>query len=444
MKKILILIILIFNYLFANVFVDKDLQILNSLNIESNFINNPLLKEKYWYYKRYEKRYLVNALENGFEYIPILKSEIKSSHLPKEMFSVAMAESYLNTKAKSNASAVGLWQFIPATAKRFGLHINAYVDERMDPIKSTHAAIEYFRNLHDYLGKWYLAIMAYNAGAARIVEGVVRAKLDKLCKENPKLRYSAKMRKYREIVREYQLYGARVYYKLYNLYKKLKNVKIDLNDLMRYQRGLDRQYIPKQTRNYILKILSISFLFANMDLMNFTNKELMKGKSTFVRVDVPAGTSLYYVSRLLNIKYSTLRRYNTQLRYSFTPPYKYYIYIPSNQYEYFRMAFNPKNRKYVYIYRVKKGDTLIKIAKRFDINVKMLSAYNRLGRFLQIGQKLFIPLNSKIVNYRVKNGDTLGGIAQKFGISYKRIMAFNNLKTSFIRVGELLKVPQRF
>ncbi len=443
MKKILILIG-IFNFLFANIFVNKDIQILHSLNIESNFINNPLLKEKYRYYKRYEKRYLVNALENGFEYIPILKSEIKSSYLPKEMFSVAMAESYLNTRARSDVSAVGLWQFMPATAKRFGLRINDYVDERMDAIKSTHAAIEYFKYLHNYLGKWYLAIMAYNAGPARIIEGVVRAKLDKLCRLNPKLKYSSKMRKYREIVREYQLYGARYYYKLYNLYKKLKNVKIDLNNLMRYQKGLTRQYLPQQTRNYILKILSISFLFANMDLMNFTNKQLMKGKSTFVRVYVPAGTSLYYVSRLLNIKYRILREYNTQLRYSFTPPYRYYIYIPANQYEYFKMAFNPQNRKYVYIYKVKKGDSLIKIAKRFDVKLKILTAYNSLGRFLHIGQKLFIPLNSKIINYRIKSGDSLWAVAKKFGISYKKIMAFNNLKGSFLRVGQLLKIPQRF
>ena len=443
MKKILIFIGMI-NLLFANVFVDKDTQILNSLNIESNFINNPLLKEKYRYYKRYEKRYLINSLQNGFEYIPILKSEIKSSFLPKEMFSVAMAESYLNTKARSDVSAVGLWQFMPATAKRFGLRINDYVDERRDALKSTHAAIEYLKYLHGYLGKWYLAIMAYNAGEARVIEGVVRAKLDKLCRLNPKLKYSSKMRKYRKIVREYQLHGARDYYKLYSLYKKLKNVKIDLNNLMRYQKGLKSQYLPKETRDYILKVLSISFLFADMDLMEFTNRQLMKGKSTFTKVFVPAGTSLYYVSRLLNIKYGTLRRYNAQLKYSFTPPYRYYIYIPANRYEYFKMAFNPKNRKYVYIYRIKKGDTLRKIANRFGVKVKILTAYNRLGRFLHIGQKLFIPLNSKVINYRVKNGDSLGVIARKFGISYKKIMAFNNLKSSFIKVGQLLKIPQRF
>ena len=443
MKKFLIFMGII-NILFGDVFVNKDIKILNSLDIKSSFINNMLLKEKYRFYKRYEKKYLINSLENGFQYIPILRSEIKSSNLPKEMFSVAMAESYLNTKARSDVSAVGLWQFMPATARRFNLKINDYVDERRDAVKSTHAAIEYLKYLHAYLGKWYLAIMAYNAGEARVIEGVVRAKLDKLCRLNPKLKFSPKMKKYRKIVRDYQLHGAKDYYKLYNLYKNLKNIKIDLNNLMRYQKGLRHQYLPKETRHYILKVLSISFLFANMDLMEFTNKELMRGKSTYVKVFVPGGTSLYYVSKLLNIKYSTLKKYNSQLKYSFTPPYKYYIYIPANRYEFFKMAFNPKKRKYVYIYKIKKGDTLRKIADKFGVKIKIIAAYNKLGKFLHINQKIFIPLNTKFINYKVKKGDTLSFIAEKFGISYKKIIKINGLQSSIIKIGQLLKIPQRF
>ena len=443
MKKLLILLSII-NFLFADVFGNKDIKILNSIDINSDFIKNSLLKKRYSYYKRYEKNYLINSLENGFEYIPVLRSEIKSSHLPKEMFSVAMAESYLNAKARSDMSAVGLWQFMPVTARRFHLRIDDYVDERRDAIKSTHAAIEYLKYLHSYLGKWYLAIMAYNAGEARVIEGVTRAKLDKLCRENPKLKHSEKIKKYRKIIKEYQSKGKSVYLKLYKLYRHLDYVKLTLNDLMKYQKGLKRQYLPKETRNYILKVLSISFLFANMDLMAFTNKELLKGKSTYVKVSVPPGTSLYYVSRLLHIKYSTLKKYNAQLRYSFTPPYKYYIYIPANQYEYFKMAFRPKNRKYVYVYRVKKGDNLLKIAKRFGIKVKLIEAYNKLGRFLHINQKIFIPLNSKFINYKVKRGDSLGKIARKFGISYKKIIRINELQSSLIRVGQILKIPQRF
>ena len=71
-------------------------------------------------------------------------------------------------------------------------------------------------------------------------------------------------------------------------------------------------------------------------------------------------------------------------------------------------------------------------------------AYNKIGKFLHIGDKLFIPLNARFVNYKVKKGDSLGIIAKKFGISYKKIMTINDLKSSIIRVGQLLKIPQRF
>jgi membrane-bound lytic murein transglycosylase D len=94
------------------------------------------------------------------------------------------------------------------------------------------------------------------------------------------------------------------------------------------------------------------------------------------------------------------------------------------------------------VYRVKKGDTLLKIAKKFDTKVKIIKDFNKLGRYLHIGEKLVIPLNSIYVKYKVKKGDSLRKIAREFGISYKKIMKVNELKSTTIRVGQILKVPQ--
>ncbi len=446
MKKILFLLTS-FLFLFADVFQNQDYNILKSLNIEESFIHNPKFLKTYRFYSKYKKEYIYNIINNGYDLIPIIKNEIKNSHLPKELVTVAMAESYMNLEARSDKRAVGLWQFMPQTAKRFGLRIDDYVDERRDIYKSTRAAIKYLSYLHHYFGKWYLAIMAYNAGEARVVEGVVRAKVDILCKKLGKKCYRDKtIRKYRKIIWEYQHYGSKKYMPLYHLYKKLKNIKINLSDLLRYQKNLKRQYLPEETRNYILKILSISFIYNKEKFIKMAQEKYEQSilKPTYISVKVPPGTSLFYISKILHVPYETLRMHNLQLKYSFTPPYKYYIYIPSNKLALFDMKFNPKQRKYVYIYKVKKGDTLVKIAKMFDIKVSMIEAYNKIGRYLHINQKLFIPLTYRFIKYKVKKGDSLLKIARKYGIPYKKIMEVNNLSSSVIKVGQLLKIPQRF
>lgn len=442
MKKLLIFLAVI---LFADVFQNSNLAIFKSLDIESNFLDNPKFKKAYKHYYKYKQNYMYNIIDNGYMLIPILKNEIKNSHLPKELLTVAMAESYMNLKAYSKKRAVGLWQFMPGTAMRFGLRIDDYVDERRDFFKSTKAAIKYLSYLHNYFGKWYLAIMAYNAGEARIVEGVVRAKVDKICKSlGRKCKRSKKIKEYRQIIKNYQHYGSRKYLELYKLYKKLENIDVSLSDLLRYQKRLSRQYIPKETRNYILKILSISLIYNNEHFIKLAQEKFANSilTSTYIPVIVPGGTSLFYVSKILHEPYEKLKEHNLQLKYSFTPPYKYYIYIPANKLALFNMKFNPKNRKYVFIYKVKKGDTLIKIAKKFGVKVSMIEAYNNVGRYLHIGEKLFIPLNYSFIKYKVQKGDSILKIAKKFGVSYKKIMKINNLDSYVIRIGQILKIPK--
>ena len=445
MKKIVFLIITTF--LFADVVENSNINVLKALNIDSSFISNKKLQRAFKYYLRHKNKYFINSLENGFDIYPIIKFEIKKSNLPNELVSVVMAESLMNLNAISDKKAVGLWQFIPSTARLYGLRIDDYVDERKDPYKSTQAAIKYLDYLYSFFGKWYLAIMAYNAGEARVVEGVVRAKVDKLCAQmGKKCKNNLTIKKYRQIIKDYQHYGKAKFTPLYKLYKKLNYVKITLSDLLRFQKRLKRQYLPKETRDYILKVLAISFLFNNQKLMQFSQRQLLKAitKPTYIEVNVPPGTSLYYVSKLIGVKYSTLREHNLQLRYSFTPPYKYYINIPADKSVLFYAKFNPKNKRYIYIYKVKKGDTLREIAKKFDVKLKLLYAYNKLGKYLHIGEKIFIPMSTKFINYKVKSGDSLALIARKFGINYKKIMKVNSLNSTLIRVGEVLKIPQRF
>jgi membrane-bound lytic murein transglycosylase D len=287
--------------------------------------------------------------------------------------------------------------------------------------------------------------MAYNAGEARVVEAVVRAKVDKLCSNlGKKCRHDPKIKEYRKIIRDYQRRGKRAFGRLYKLYKKLQYVHIGLNDLLKYQKGLKRQYLPKETREYILKILALSMMFNSDDFIRYSNTYILNSGVTpeYTKVYVPAGTSLYKVATFLNIPYKELRSYNQHLRYSFTPPYRYYIYLPYQKVAYFKNNFK-FTKRFMYVYRVKKGDTLLKIAKKFGVSVRMIRDYNRLGKYLRIHQRLFIPLNYRYVKYRVKRGDSILKIARKFGVIPDKIIKINHLRSSLIRVGQILKIPQK-
>ena len=442
MKKSLLIILSIF-VLSADIITNKNIEVLDALDIENSFIENKKLQTLYKIYAKNKKEFFLNVLENGYDYLPLIKHSILKSNFPRELISVAMAESYLTTSARSNKKAIGLWQFMPKTAKLYGLKINEYVDERKDPVKSTKAAIRYLNYLHRFFGKWYLAIMAYNAGEARVVEAVVRAKVDKLCNNiGKKCKNDPTIKLYRQIIKNYQRHGKAAFGTLYETYKKLKHIPITLNELLRFQEGLRRQYLPKETRRYILKILSLAFLFNKDDFIKYSDAYLLNsGISSYLKkIYVPAGTSLYYVSKILNIPYKELKIYNSHIKYPFTPPYRYYIYIPYNKITEFRVKFHPK--KFFLVYHVKKGDTLYKISRQYHLRVKIIKDFNRLGRFLHIGEKLIIPVTNIYIKYKVKKGDSLRAIARKFNINYQRIINANKLKSSIIQTGQILKIPK--
>jgi len=379
----------------------NNLAILNSFDIDSNFIKDKKTQKLLQIYSKTRKKYFLNILENGYTYIPLIKNEINRAKIPSSLVFVAMAESYFSSKAKSRTKAMGLWQFMPATAKKFGLKINSYIDERKDPIKSTIAAIEYLTYLKRKTGKWYLSMMAYNCGEVRVIEATTRAKLDKYC-ESHQCKKNKTIKNYRRIIKKYQYHKGN-FASLYKVYKKVNKLypqQLSLTELLKVQKTISRQYLPKETRIYIRKIVAMSFLLNSNDFVQYQNHYLLNrgSMSNLVKVNVPSGTSLLDIAKLLNIDYKILRKNNMHLRYSFTPPQKgSYLYIPYNKLAMFRLNFKKTKMARKIIYRVKKGDTLSSIAHKYKMGYKTLKSYNHLkSDFLSLKQKLVIPLKNRL------------------------------------------------
>src|SRR5688572_24007169 len=107
-------------------------------------------------------------MQRSGKYTPMIRERLRARGMPEDLIYLAFIESGYSTKARSHAAAVGLWQFIAETGKRYGLEVNSYVDERRDPIESTDAALDYLQELYDRFGSWYLAAAAYNTGENRV------------------------------------------------------------------------------------------------------------------------------------------------------------------------------------------------------------------------------------------------------------------------------------
>ena len=205
-------------------------------------------------------------------YGDLVRDALRAKGMPEDLLYLAMMESGLKPRAVSNASAVGLWQFMSPTALQYGLRMDSYVDERRDPISATEAALDYLNWLHERFGSWYLATAAYNAGPGR-VERVLR-------------RYAAG-----RIGDE-------------NLYWKI----ID--------------HLPKETREYVPRLIAATILGNDASAYGFvvTSAE----RYDFELVFVPSGTSLLRVASALEIDVGILRNLNPHLVRGVTPPSEVY------------------------------------------------------------------------------------------------------------------------
>lgn len=383
MKKFFLILCLGFSLCFAQfdamIQSTKDEEVLQAFDVEPDFLNNEnFILVKNSFFSEIRKDYMLAQFKENDELIPTLKGMLLKEGIPQEFLYLAMIESEFSLSAKSRKKAVGLWQFIPSTAKVFGLRMDSQIDERKDPIKSTKAAITYLKSLKEKFGKWYLAAIAYNCGSGRVTKAIEEAGSDSL------------------------------------------SVLLDP----------EAKYVPLESRMYIRKILAVSLLFHSVDTLKTKDYDYFLNRganSLLTSIEVSAKTPLSQVASQAGLSLAELKRYNPQFKRNITPTYAQTpVYLPykflaqykerngdkplSTQSTAIKTAAKntktnistksnaksskTKSKSYL-VHKVGKGDTIYSISKRYGISTKRIKQYNALknANSLSINQEILIPLD---------------------------------------------------
>jgi membrane-bound lytic murein transglycosylase D len=423
-------------------------------------------------YNKVVQKYLDMYIKNGKwvapkflglsnQYFPIFEEKLDAYNMPLELKYLPVVESALNPQAKSRSGATGLWQFMYKTGKGYGLEINSYVDERMDPVRSTEVACEYLNSLHKTYNDWILALAAYNCGPSTVNNAIRRAG------------------------------GKTNYWDIY-------------------------PYLPHETKNYVPKYIAITYMFSYPEehgfkpefipFYNDVDTIMIRKELHFAQLDSVIGVSVAQ-TRELNPQYkkdivpAKTKQYPLRMRreyiskfiefedsiYSFKDSIffnpKKYNYKPNENYaDYTPIAAQPKGTIELN-YTVKSGDVIGLIASWYDVRITDLKAWNGLSsNNIKIGNslKVYVPkdkvekfknindmsfeerqnsvgidpdtnkhkketLNPEYEYYTVKQGDTPYNIASRFdGISVDDIIELNGISDpSKLKIGQNLKIRKK-
>jgi len=285
-------------------------------------------------------------------YRPLVENIFAEFNLPSDLVHLSLVESGFNPYAFSRAKATGPWQFMKGTGKLYGLRIDHYVDERRDPIKSTVAAARYLRDLYDLFGTWPLAMAAYNAGEGKVMRALHKAQAE--------------------------------------TFSDISKTKL----------------IRRETKQYVPRIMAATVIARNPDQYGFSQDPVEPHQ--FEEVVVTRALHFRAIANTTGIPYEELRLLNPELRRDATPPDNsaYHLKVPVgtgtkvmhllDRVPTYKFSPSPSKAQHVKAdssrwYRVRVGDTLEKVSKRFRVPLKILKARNNLsGHVIKPGEFLII------------------------------------------------------
>jgi membrane-bound lytic murein transglycosylase D len=352
-----------------------------------------------------ERKLFQEAYQRSGFYRDMILEELRKEGLPEELSWLPMIESWFKIKALSKARALGLWQFISSTGYRFGLKRDRWVDERMDPVKSSRAAVKYLAQLHAFFGDWTTALAAYNCGEIRVQNCIRTQRVDYM--DN-----------------------------FWDLYRQL----------------------PRETARFVPRFIAAVLIVNNPEKYGFS----LPGPFApleFETIAVSHPFKLSVLATSLGIDSSELAFLNPELRFESTPNYEYQLRVPADQAEKASLALDniprwiPPEAAYTWHY-VRRGETLSTIAARYRTSVSAIVRLNGLRRrnFIRQGQRLKIPgrgvpasasprqpaprlrqpedITGEKTTYTIREGDTPYSIAKKFGMNLDDFLVLNGLNSN--------------
>jgi LysM repeat protein len=294
------------------------------------------------FFQRKADSFFSRSLARSQAYEEMMKRIFREKDLPEELFYLALIESGYNPTALSRAKASGIWQFVAQTAKRFGLRVDKWVDERRDPEKSTHAAAEYLKTLHGMFNSWDLATAGYNAGEGKVLKAMKIARSD------------------------------------------------DFWEISKYR------YLKQETKKYVPMFLAAVTIAKEPQKYGFDNIEYHP-PLVYEKVPVPPSTSLALIAKAAETDLAEIRSLNPALIREKTPPNSpsFDIKLPMGKKEVFERNFSNVSRPSANSgqHRVSSGETLTRVAKKYQVSIADLCAANEISpqTVLKPGAILKIP-----------------------------------------------------
>lgn len=342
-------------------------------------------------------KHMATIASRAEPYLYLMVEEIERRELPMELITIPMIESMFDPNARSRSNAVGLWQFVPATGKNFGLRHDNWYDGRRDVLASTNAALDYLEYLNRFFdGDWLQTLAAYNAGEGRVRNAITRNE----------------------------------------------------------RAGRPTDYwsldLPRETRMYVPKILAMADMIRNADKYNVT-LPVLANKPQLRTINTGGQIDLNVAAQLAGVSASQLKALNPALKRGMTSPQgPYNLLVPVEYADTLELALadlpQRERTRGVRSYQVTSGDTLSRIAQNHGVTVQQLKLANNMrGNNLRRGQSLLIPNGGRAtqvaqskpqqlasrsggkVNYQVRSGDNLWSISQAHGVTHADLAKWNGL-----------------